>query len=455
MSSKFVRSSKFRHVFGTPAKKEHTFDGVKVSRSAWDSNKVKANPKFLGVCWEAAGGGSLAVFNLENPGKLKADTPLISGHKGPVLDFDFNPFNDHIVASVSEDTTVKIWGLPENGLTSTLTTPLVSLETHNRKVGTADFHPTASNILATTGTEPALKLWDIEKGQELYGISNVAADIIQSVSWNTDGSYLAASSKDKKLRVIDPRTEKIAHEWEAHQGPKGFRSLFLSKPVERIYSVGFSKTSERQYSLWDLKNLAEPLATANIDTAAGLLMPFYDNDTAVLFLAGKGDGNIRYYEVTDEGQFVYYLSEYKSNTAQNGMGAMPKRGVDVNACEIDRLFKATAQGVVEPISFTVPRKSGQFQEDLFPETSAPVPTLTTEEYKSGKNAPPKLMSLAPGADRPSVAHATFTPSASASSSSSSSSSHGGSEVDKLKARVAELEAELKKKEARIKELEGK
>jgi len=450
MSSKFVRSSKFRHVFGTPAKKENTFDGVKVSRSAWDSNKVKANPKFLGVCWEAAGGGSFAVLNLDNAGKLKADTPLISGHKGPVLDFDFNPFNDNIVASVSEDTTVKVWQIPEGGLTSTLTTPLLSLETHNRKVGTADFHPTASNILATTGTEPTLKLWDIEHGSEIASVNNIAADIIQSASWNNDGSLLATSSKDKRLRVLDPRTEKVAHDWEAHQGPKGFRALYLSKPVERIFSVGFSKQSERQYSLWDIKNTAEPLATATIDTAAGLLMPFYDNDTCVLFLAGKGDGNIRYFEVTDEGQFVYYLTEYKSNTAQNGMGFLPKRGVDVGACEIARLFKATSAGIVEPISFTVPRKSGQFQEDLFPDTAAPVPTLTAAEYKSGKNAPPKTMSLAPGADRPVAANTTFSP-----SSKPPSSPHGGSEVDKLKARVAELEAELKKKEARIRELEGK
>jgi hypothetical protein len=448
MSSKFVRSSKFRHVFGTPAKKENTYDGVKVSRSAWDSNKVKANPLFLGVCWEAAGGGSLAVLNLDSTGKLKADQPLVSGHKGPVLDFDFNPFNDHIVASVSEDTTVKVWGIPEGGLTSTLTTPLVSLETHNRKVGTADFHPTASNILATTGTEPALKLWDIEKGSEIYSINNFAADIIQSVSWNTDGGLLATSSKDKRLRVLDPRTEKVAHDWEAHQGPKGFRALYMSKPAERIFSVGFSKQSERQYSLWDIKNTAEPLATANVDTAAGLLMPFYDNDTGVLFLAGKGDGNIRYYEVTDEGQFIYYLTEYKSNTAQNGCGFLPKRGVDVASCEIARLFKATSNGIVEPISFTVPRKSGQFQEDLYPETAAPIPTLTAEEYKSGKNAGPKTMSLAPGADRTTAA-TSFTP-----SGSSSPKSSGGSEVDKLKARVAELEAELKKKEARIRELEG-
>mgnify|MGYP007061235447 CR=1 FL=1 len=52
-------------------------------------------------------------------------------------------------------------------------------------------------------------------------------------------------------------------------------------------SVGFSKTSDRQYAIWDPANLSAPLANENIDTASGQLMPFYDNDTGVLFLSGK------------------------------------------------------------------------------------------------------------------------------------------------------------------------
>ena len=33
------------------------------------------------------------------------------------------------------------------------------------------------------------------------------------------------------------------------------------------------------------------------EQASGTILPFYDPDTHILFLAGKGDGNIRYYEV--------------------------------------------------------------------------------------------------------------------------------------------------------------
>jgi len=45
--------------------------------------------------------------------------------------------------------------------------------------------------------------------------------------------------------------------------------------------------SDRQLFLWDTKNLKEPIKQETIDTSSGVLMPFYDNDTKLLFLAGK------------------------------------------------------------------------------------------------------------------------------------------------------------------------
>ncbi len=35
---------------------------------------------------------------------------------------------------------------------------------------------------------------------------SVHSDVVLSMSFNTDGSRLATSCKDKKIRVIDPRT---------------------------------------------------------------------------------------------------------------------------------------------------------------------------------------------------------------------------------------------------------
>lgn len=198
--SRFVRASKFRHVYGTPYKKESCYDGVKSSRNAWDSNLIKANPYFLGICWDAAGGGAFGVLNQkEDTGKLKADFPVFHGHKAVVLDLDFHPFNDYIVASCSEDTKVMVWNIPEEKITEKVTAPAATLSGHARKVGHVLFHPTADNTLASCSGDLAIKFWDIEKGQqksELIGCS----DLIQSISFNYNGALCAVSCRDKKTQ---------------------------------------------------------------------------------------------------------------------------------------------------------------------------------------------------------------------------------------------------------------
>ena len=73
------------------------------------------------------------------------------GHKGAVLDIKWNPFDENVIASASEDCTVKVWEIPEDGLTENLTKEVVNLVGHNRRVGFLEWHPTAEHVLATAG----------------------------------------------------------------------------------------------------------------------------------------------------------------------------------------------------------------------------------------------------------------------------------------------------------------
>lgn len=40
-------------------------------------------------------------------------------------------------------------------------------------------------------------------------------------------------------------------------------------------------------SIWDIRSMSSPLGTTMIDTGSGLITPFYDPDTSVMFLSGK------------------------------------------------------------------------------------------------------------------------------------------------------------------------
>jgi coronin-1B/1C/6 len=451
MAGRIVRSSKFRHVFGTAAKPEQCFLGTKPANTAWDSNFITANTKFFAMLWLSSGGGVYAVLPHKQVGKL-GDIPLVAVHKAAVLDLDWNPFNENLIASGSEDCNVCVVNVPDGGLTANITAPVQLLQGHKRKVGTVNFHPVANNVLATSSSDTTVKIWDIEKGEEMFSIGG-HADIVQSCSWNFDGSLLASACRDKKVRVIDPRQQTVAAESVVHAGVKGMRCVWLPNK-DKIFTVGFTKTSEREYAYWDPRNMAEPLARQMLDSQSGVLMPFYDAETSTLFLAGKGDGNIRYYEVVDDKPFLYYLDEYKSATPQRGMCILPKRAVNVSTCEIVRLMKVD-NAKVEPISFAVPRKSDLFQDDLYPACFAGVPALAAEQWKGGENKNPDMtFSHAPGFTPAAKPAADFNPVVK-EVEKPKSEKELREENEALKNRVSYLEAEVAKRDAQIKELQAK
>lgn len=182
-----------------------------------------------------------------------------------------------------------------------------------------------------------------------------------------------------------------------HQGSKAAKVVFLGD-TGRLFTTGFSRFSDRQWAVWSQHDFTKPLRSENIDSSSGVLFPYYDHDTKMVYIAGKGDGNIRYYETVDDAPWCHYLGQHLTGAPQRGAGFMPKRGLDVRSCEIFRFYKLHAtKGVCEPISMIVPRKSEQFQDDLFPDTAAPTPALTASEWLGGKNRNPILISMKTGA----------------------------------------------------------
>ena len=132
------------------------------------------------------------------------------------------------------------------------------------------------------------------------------------------------------------------------------------------------------------------IMTESIDTSSGVLMPFFLEGNDILFLAGKGDGNIRYYEY--ESDNLHYLNEYKSADPQRGMTFLPRRALDVSQHEIGRAFKL-AGTAVEPLSFIVPRKAENFQSDIFPPATSSEAALAGHEWLGGKDARPNVLDL--------------------------------------------------------------
>jgi coronin-1B/1C/6 len=110
---------------------------------------------------------------------------------------------------------------------------------------------------------------------------------VQDIAWSADGSQLITSTKDKLAKIWDPRAGTVATEWTPHEGGKAFKTLFLGS-TGQVLTVGFTRQSKREFKVWEpTKSTAKPLATFELDQASGVMIPFYDEDTRMLYLTGK------------------------------------------------------------------------------------------------------------------------------------------------------------------------
>lgn len=161
-----------------------------------------------------------------------------------MLDIAWCPHNDNVIASGSEDCVVKVWQIPDGGISRTLTESIVDLQLHQRRVGLVLWHPSALNVLLTAGSDNLVIIWNVGTGEALVRI-DYHPDVVYSACWNWDGSRLVTTCKDKKIRILDPRSGEILEEAIAHEGSKATRAIFLRYAIltynsSTFYSIVFS-----------------------------------------------------------------------------------------------------------------------------------------------------------------------------------------------------------------------
>jgi coronin-1B/1C/6 len=409
-----------------------------------DQQYIKASTKYF-VVGMAGGGGSMLVGRLDRPGRFEPGlSPSVTGHSGAVMDMDWNPFDDSMMATGSEDTTIKIWSIPEdweptdeNGNAKKgddLSESLIDLLGHQKKVTLLRYHPTAEGGLMSTSADCAVKIWDVESATAVTSCEETN-DLIQDIVWDYKGDNFAFSSKDKAVRIVDARNNKVANKIMAHDGSKSVKLVYIGE-TGKMMSCGASKQNAREIKVWDLANLDKPLHTETVDTAAGGMIPLFDVDTNVLYLAGKGDGIIRLYEYEEAAPFCFKLNDgFRSNTPGKGYCTVPKRGLDIMKHETVRMLKVANTEGVQPLNFYVPRKSMDFQDDIFPDTASGTPAHSLAEWLEGSSKGPVLMSLNP-------AKAGATAGGAAPKKKFKSAAQLTKELEAAQAKIAKLEAKL-------------
>lgn len=446
MSSR-IRSSKVRHVYCNEPKQEFTYSGFTLDTTLGDHPFISASTKYFAVSLRG-GGGPVLVWSFGQYGKVNrggAKPPVLNGHRDAVLDTAFNPFHPGVLATGSLDASICIWGIPDGGLKEDVKDPLVRLKGHSKKVTFTNFHPTAANVLATVSADKTIRLWDIEKGAVVVTLKGQHSSIIQDLKWNWDGSQLFTSCKDKYCRVFDPRTPETVIKFKAHLSVRAAKGTYLNC-WNKMITTGFSKSARRELKFWDARNPKKSIAHDTLGQGGGVIMPHFDRATKLLYLTGKGDGNIRIYELVKDNPHFYAASNFMTKVSATGICAAPKSSVDVLSCETTRFIKLSKEngvGRVAEFKFVIPRKDECFQEDLFPDDYAGKPAQSADEYFDGGDVQPILMKMDPDERDDSAAPAMKAPKKVKSREDIESELQAAHrEIAKLENEIKELEKQL-------------
>jgi coronin-1B/1C/6 len=422
-------------VFGTPAKTSlSVFRGAVPS----DGNLIAGNTKYLAFP-QAGGGGPVAVHPIANLGRI-SKAHHVNVHKYPVMDVAWHPFIETMLITGDDAGIIKVSKLPGEfkEWPDEIGEPLVTLEGHAKKIGILQPHPVANNILISTSYDQTVRIWDIEAQSEVlkYDLSPDGPENLtpMHVEWNRNGSLACVTTREGKFKIYDPRDSKSAQTGTGFSAQKK-STIFFADNQGLLVGAGSSKGATREVKAWDPRNLGEVLSTVEVDSSNGVFIAQYDPDNSIFWLAGKGDSTIKYYEVVKEKPCLHLLSQFQDSNSTVGGCFLPKRYCDVTKCEI-AVFLRVLKEHLTPVSFQVPRKSDLFQKDLYPDCYAGVPSLEAKEWLEGKNADPKLQSMKPGAAVEKV-EAAF-----AAGAKKKSVPELEAEVERLTARVKELEAQL-------------
>lgn len=373
-----MNQSIYRNLFGEEYR--YKYHHMSLSKANTDGNKIAINNKFMALVWDYDRGG-IAIFDPNEYSYGKPDQKLIKGHNGKIFDIKFSPFRTDLLASASDDCTVKLWTIPKEGLTQDIKTDSQTYLGHKRKVCLIDFHHHTADVIASASVDNTIQVWNMIKAEN-YASCQINGNPT-SLEWNYDGSLIACTDSERFINVFDPRSNKVILNQKVTDGRS---AKFVWSSENTLAYVGINKANEREFKNFDIRKTEDnELFRIKIDEQVNILTPYFDRESKLLYTIGKGEANVNVFDFNDN--IPKRCLNFTSKNAASSFAMIDRKNVDFNKNEVDKMAKWTVGGEIYYVSFYVLRRENQYVPDLFPHIPTPYPSMSFEEWKSGENKP--------------------------------------------------------------------
>ncbi|AFY41738.1 serine/threonine-protein kinase [Nostoc sp. PCC 7107] len=179
---------------------------------------------------------SFPKLNTTEVSESAAQPQTFRGHASDVNSVAFAP-NGQILASGSDDKTIKLWNLGTG-------TELQTLKGHLKWIWAIAFHPDGK-ILASGSADKTIKLWNLATTEEIRTLTG-HTDGVATVAFSPDGQTLASGSLDKTIKLWNLTTGKLIRTFRGHS--QAVATIAFSPDGKTLASGSWDKTIK----LWNV-----------------------------------------------------------------------------------------------------------------------------------------------------------------------------------------------------------